>query len=67
MTAHPWYRTDDGWRHAPWWKRAINTVLRALQRGRPVAWLVYTRCTIDGDPPAVLGYGFGRIPMRPKP
>ena len=60
-----WRRNPDGsWNHRPWWKVAINTVLRLVQRGRPTNWLVYTRSTVDGEPPAVLGYGFGRIPMR---
>jgi hypothetical protein len=54
----------DVWVHRPWWKVAINTVLRRLQYGRPACWLVYSKTTVDGEPPAVLGYGFGLIPMR---
>lgn len=57
-----WQRADDGrWLHRPWWKVAINTVLRALQPRRRWKWVLYTRTTRDGDPPTVLGYGFGRI------
>ncbi len=59
-----WVRTERGWRHAPWWKRAINTVLRTLQprSGRPV--LVYTIADVNApasEPPRVIAYGIGRI------
>ncbi len=51
--------------HRPWWKVAINTVLRWLQPHTPRKLVVYTRCTDceDGSdsPPRVLGYGFGRV------
>jgi hypothetical protein len=59
-----WRRAPDGtWRHAPWWKVAINTVLRWLQPRARWKWVVYTECAdTDGDgPPRVLGYGFGPI------
>ncbi len=59
-----WVMTENGWRHRPWWKLWINTILRALQPG-PVKWLVYSNCTVVDEfaskPPEVLGYGFGRI------
>jgi hypothetical protein len=59
-----WERQGDTWVHRPWWKAIINTALRWLQEGRSPCWLVYTRTTESGDPPSVLGYGFGRITMR---
>lgn len=57
-----WARAEDGaWMHRPWWKVTINTVLRWLQPGIARKWVIYTRSTMDGDPPEVLGYGFGRV------
>lgn len=63
-----------GWRHRPWWKVAINTVLRIVQPWVRRKWVIYTRCVeLDqlhpelvseaarAGPPVVLGYGFGRI------
>lgn len=47
--------------HRPWWKVLINKPLRWLQRGRRWRWVVFTNSTIGGDPPTVLGYGFGPI------
>lgn len=59
-----WERTPDGdWLHRPWWKVAINTVLRAIQP-RTRAYLIYTKCDDDTEPPTVLGYGFGLIKMK---
>jgi len=51
------------WSHKPWFKVAINTVLRALQtRRRPARlFVMYTRCDESTRPPTVLGYGFGRV------
>lgn len=61
-----WARTTDGrWLHRPWWKVAINTVLRRLQPGVERKWVVYTVTSVDGDPPVVHGYGFGRIRHLP--
>lgn len=57
-----WRRNPDGsWNHRPRWKVAINTVLRAFQPWTDRKWVVFTRSTVGGDPPAVLGYGFGRV------
>lgn len=62
-----WLWTADGWRHRPWWKVAINTILRVFQ---PQArkWVVYTVTDPPPDdpahPPRVLGYGFGRVLHR---
>lgn len=56
-------RSDREWNHRPWWKVAINTVLRWCQPW-PRKWVVYTVSTTDGDPPRVLGYGFGRVLHR---
>jgi hypothetical protein len=60
-----WVRVGDQWLHRPWWKVAMNTVLRALQPRAARKWVVYTSTTTDGDPPRVLGYGFGRVLHRP--
>lgn len=61
------------WRHRPWWKVLVNTVLRFFQtRQRPARLLVLTtRCQADSallidedaddSPPKILGYGFGRV------
>ncbi len=59
-----WVMTERGWRHRPWWKHWINTVLIALQPG-PFKWLVCSNCTVADnfapEPPEVLSYGFGRV------
>ena len=60
-----WVRTSAGWLHRPWWKVAINGLLRRLQPHTPNKWVVYTVCTTPDDPdeaPAVLTYGIGPIP-----
>lgn len=56
------------WRHRPWWKRAINSVLRFFQtRRRPARLLVVaTQCALDhageeDEPPEVLGYTISRV------
>ena len=71
-----WVHHEHGWNHRPWWKVAINTVLRLLQPWVRRKWVIYTRTSqwipvsIEGgrfssagppDHPKVLGYGFGRI------
>lgn len=57
-----WRRTPDGrWLHAPWWKVLVNNFLRRRQPRQRRKWVIYTRSTVCGDPPEVLGYGFGRI------
>lgn len=61
-----WVMTDDGWRHAPWWKMIINTALRAVQRG-PRKWMIYTCCNETTTPPTVVSYGFGPVQMREEP
>jgi hypothetical protein len=58
-----WKRTEYGWRHAPWWKVAINSLLRFLQPGLRRKLVIYSVCE-DGSPPRVVGYGFGRITHR---
>jgi|OM-RGC.v1.035453717 hypothetical protein len=60
-----WVRTDYGWRHRPWWKVAINFVLRRLQPWTMEKWVVFTICeSVDDDSdraPVTLGYGFGPV------
>jgi hypothetical protein len=63
-----WRRNPDGsWNHRPWWKVAINTVLRWFQPFTDRKWVVYTVSTEGGEPPTTLGYGFGRILHRKAP
>lgn len=60
-----WVRTSAGWRHRPWWKVVVNTVLRRLQPDAVNKWVIYTVCTVPDDPdeqPETLTYGFGPIP-----
>ena len=67
-----WVRYDAGWgwAHRPWWKVAINTVLRLVQPGVRRKWVIFTRCEAGREldhapvPPRVLGYGFGQITHR---
>jgi hypothetical protein len=55
-------RADGGWAHRPWFKVAINTVLRLLQpRRRPARLLVLATVCDDGDPPRVNGYRLRRV------
>jgi len=58
--------SPGSWVHRPWWKRAINTALRAVQHGRPRMLLVYSKTVADdnGRPLWCYGYGFGWIGMR---
>ena len=60
-----WARDGNEWRHRPWWKVAINTVLRWLQPGVARKLVIYTvtdtDTDCDGTHPRVLGYGFGRV------
>ena len=62
-----WWWTGGRWLHRPWWKVAINTVLRAFQPW-PRKLVIYTKCERgpeDPDrPPRVLGYGFGLVLHR---
>lgn len=60
-----WVRTDDGWRHRPWFKVAINAILRAVQTSRrPARLFVLATVCEDGDPPRILGYRFRRVLHR---
>ena len=59
-----WVRHGDRWLHRPWFKVLINTVLRWLQPGVSRKFVLYSITTEDGDPPRVLGYGFGRVLHR---
>lgn len=47
----------EGWRHRPWWKVAINTVLRALQRG-PDKFVIATVCINESPQVVTVGGGF---------
>lgn len=58
------YKIDGRWYHGPWWKRAINPVLRALQFWSEAPYVVYSRCShydSEREPPRLLGYGLGRV------
>lgn len=54
-----WVLGPCGWRHRPWWKVAINTVLRVFQPQKRKL-VIYTRCAA-GEPPSVVGYGIGLV------
>ena len=56
-----WVFVAGAWRHRPWWKVAINTVLRALQPHTKKKIVIYTRCDDTCDPPRVIGFGIGRV------
>lgn len=61
---------SDGWVHRPWWKVAINTVLRMLQPGMRHRWLIVTEVDFDSlvaGKPIVTGYSFSRVEMRDAP
>lgn len=59
------FRRDDGeWGHRPWWKVAINTVLRWFQPS-PRKWVIATICDDSTSPPTVVGYTFRRIHHGP--
>ena len=60
------WKPDGGrWLHRPWWKVAINTVLRVFLTG-PGTTEIYTRCEHNGqrEPARVweaVGYGIGKV------
>lgn len=60
-----WIEVDGKIRHRPWWKVAINTVLRAVQTKRRPAkiWVIATRCacTHPGEPHRVIGYTLAKV------
>lgn len=61
-----WVRNASGsWNHRPWWKVAVNTVLRAVQtRRRPAdIWVVATKCINmpHGAAPRAVGYRFQKV------
>jgi len=65
--AGAWVNDLGKWLHRPWWKVAINTVLRAVQPTRPGArpWLVVSICESDraGERPRCLAFSFTRVEM----
>jgi hypothetical protein len=60
-----WFHDGEDWRHRPWWKVAINKVLRALQPW-PRKVVVYSRCIVpaDGSRPRAIGFGIGPVLHR---
>jgi len=61
-----WVLDAGEWRHRPWWKVAINTVLRSFQDTRSGArlWLVVSVCDEREGRPRCKGYGFRRVEMK---
>lgn len=61
------YQIDGRWYHGPWWKKLINPVLRAIQFWTDRPYVIYSKCSFykldefAGNPPRLLGYGFGRV------
>lgn len=70
MSKSNWVMTDSGWRHRPWWKVAVNTVLRKIQRGRKIQWLIATKAPgsdIFTCEPVAIGYCLTKVEMRDAP
>lgn len=57
------YLIDGRWYHGPWWKRAINPVLRLIQFWTDRPYVIYSECSHYAGPerPRLLRYGFGRV------
>lgn len=56
-----WAFRNGQWLHRPWWKVAVNTVLRLFQP-QPYKYVIYTNCIDrENERPIAIGYGFGRI------
>lgn len=62
-----WEKVDGKWLHRPWWKVAVNTVLRRFQRKRSKKLVIATISTIVGEPPRVLGYKLAFVEHRTEP
>lgn len=62
-----WEFADGRWMHRPWWKVAINTALRAVQRKRSKKLVIATISTQLGSPPRVLGYKLAFVEHKPPP
>lgn len=70
MNKSNWVMTDTGWRHRPWWKVVINTVLRKLQKGRQHQWLIATKAIdqdLDAGKPAAIGYCLTKVEVSNAP
>lgn len=67
MRSSDWVMTESGWRHRPWWKVVINTVLRKIQSrsDRPIliATLTDNPSVYAGEPEAT-GYKLCRVTMN---
>jgi hypothetical protein len=63
-----WVLLGGEWRHRPWWKVAINSVLRALQPFTDRKLVIATVC-IDrpsGGPPLIVDYQLRRVRHLPR-
>lgn len=49
MSQRAWRWSENGWRHRPWWKVAINKVLRAVQPRLRRKWVVVSVCEGGDD------------------
>jgi len=70
MAKSNWVMTDAGWRHRPWWKVAINTALRKIQKGRKSQWLVATKAIdqeLAAGKPVTIGYCLARVEVSNAP
>ena len=61
-----WFCHVSGcWMHRPWWKVAVNTILRFFQRRGPGdKYVIFTKADYgyDGEKtPITRGYGFGKV------
>lgn len=61
-----WVCVGGRWLHRPWWKRAINTALRAVQPFVARKWVIVSCGEVadDGAPLRVLGYRLEKVLHR---
>ena len=67
---HPdaWVFADGQWLHRPWWKVAVNALLRSVQPW-PRKIVIYTLTATTGPDredvrPRAVGFGIGRVLHR---
>jgi hypothetical protein len=71
VSAKAWRFVEGRWLHRPWWKVAINAVLRLLQPW-PNKLVVCTWIEPIAEPdhpdrcPHAIGFGFRRVMHRPR-
>ena len=56
-----WVREDGHWLHRPWWKVAVNTVLRLVQTPLRRRLVVVSRVEPGPYRPRCVGYGLALV------